>query len=218
MVLSVLPRLECFLYHVRGVFSYNIFKYLLSPFSLFSTFENESESRSVMSNSLRPHGLYIPWNSPGQNTGVFPFTRGIFPTQGLNPGLPHCRQILYQLSYQGSPIIPRSPIIPSRSPSGTPINAGPFNTVTEVSEIVFDSFHSLLCSVAVSSTTLSFSSLIHSSASVILLLIPSSIFFHFSYYIVHLCSFLKSSNSLLNFVPPSFLLVKESTALVNKGH
>ena len=164
-----------------------------------------------MSNSLRPHGLYIPWNSPGRNIGVFPFARGIFPTQGLNPGLPHCRRILYQLSYQGSPIIP------SRSPSGTPINAGPLNTVTEVSEIVFDSFHSLLCSVAVSSTTLSSSSLIHSSASVILLLIPSSIFFHFSYYIVHLCSFFKSS-SLLNFVPPSFLLVKESTALVNKGH
>ena len=34
---------------------------------------------------------------------AFPFSRGIFPTQGLNPGLPHCRQILYQLSYEGSP-------------------------------------------------------------------------------------------------------------------
>ena len=34
---------------------------------------------------------------------AFPFSRGIFPTQGLNPGLLHCRQILYQLSYQGSP-------------------------------------------------------------------------------------------------------------------
>ena len=30
--------------------------------------------------------------------------QGIFPTQGLNPGLLHCRQILYQLSYKGSPI------------------------------------------------------------------------------------------------------------------
>ena len=29
------------------------------------------------------------------------FAKGILPTQGLNPGLPHCRQILYQLSYQG---------------------------------------------------------------------------------------------------------------------
>ena len=31
----------------------------------------KSESRSVLSDSLRPHGLYSPWNSPGQNTGVF---------------------------------------------------------------------------------------------------------------------------------------------------
>ena len=33
-----------------------------------------------------------------------PSSRGIFPTQGSNPGLPHCRQILYCLSYQGSPL------------------------------------------------------------------------------------------------------------------
>ena len=35
---------------------------------------------------------------------TFPFSRGIFPTQGSNPGLPHCRWILYQLSYQVSPL------------------------------------------------------------------------------------------------------------------
>ena len=63
-----------------------------------------SESLSVMSNSLWPHGLYSPRNSPGQNIGVrsLSLLQGIFPTQGSNPGLPHCRQILYQLSYQGS--------------------------------------------------------------------------------------------------------------------
>ena len=46
-----------------------------------------------------------PWNSPGQNTGVgsLSLVQGMFPTPGLNPGLPHCRQIPYQLSYQGSP-------------------------------------------------------------------------------------------------------------------
>ena len=73
-------------------------------------FYNESsrlktESRSAVSDSLRPHGLYSPWNSPGQNTGVggFSLLQGIFPTQGSNPGLPHCRQILYQLIHQGSP-------------------------------------------------------------------------------------------------------------------
>ena len=69
--------------------------------------ESESESCSVMSDSLQPHGLYSPWNSPGQNTGVgsLSLLQGIFPTQGVNPGLPHCRQILYQLSPKGSPRI-----------------------------------------------------------------------------------------------------------------
>ena len=61
-----------------------------------------SESHSVVSNSLQPHGLYSPWNSPGQNTGVgsCSLLQGIFPTQGWNPGLPHCRQILHQLSHK----------------------------------------------------------------------------------------------------------------------
>ena len=59
-----------------------------------------------MSESLQPHELYSPWNSPGQNTGVgsLSFLQGIFTTQGLNPGRPHCRQTLYQLSHKGSPI------------------------------------------------------------------------------------------------------------------
>ena len=66
-----------------------------------------SESHSVVPDSLRPHGLYSPWNSPGQNTGVSSLSllQGIFPTQGSNPGFPHCRRILYQLSYKGSPRI-----------------------------------------------------------------------------------------------------------------
>ena len=70
-------------------------------------YENESENCSVMSDSLGPHGLYSPQNSPGQNNGVgsLSFLQGIFPTQGLNPGLPHCRRILYQLSHKGSPQI-----------------------------------------------------------------------------------------------------------------
>ena len=46
------------------------------------------------------HGILCPWNSPGKNTGVgcHALLQGIFPTQGWNSGLPHCRQILYQLS------------------------------------------------------------------------------------------------------------------------
>ena len=60
-------------------------------------------SCSVVSDSLRPHGLYSLWNSPGQNTGVgsLSLLQGIFPTQGSNPGLLHRRWILYQLSHQG---------------------------------------------------------------------------------------------------------------------
>ena len=60
-----------------------------------------------MSDSLRPHGLYSPWNSLGQNTGVgsLSLLQGIFPIQGSSPGLPYCKQILYQLSHKGSPRI-----------------------------------------------------------------------------------------------------------------
>ena len=54
--------------------------------------------------TLQPHGLHRPWNSPGQNTGMGSLSlhQGIFPTQGSNPGLLHCRRILYCLSHQGS--------------------------------------------------------------------------------------------------------------------
>ena len=60
-----------------------------------------------MSDTLWLHGLYSPWNSPSQNTGVcsHPLLQQIFLTQELNQGLLHCRQILYQLSYQGSPFL-----------------------------------------------------------------------------------------------------------------
>ena len=66
---------------------------------------NESESCLVVSDSVWPHGLYSPWHFPGQNTGVGSLSclQGIFPTQGSNPGLPHCWWILYQLSHKGSP-------------------------------------------------------------------------------------------------------------------
>ena len=65
---------------------------------------SKSESHSVASDSLLLHRLYDPWNSPGQNTGAgsHSLVQVIFPNQGLNPGLLHWRQILYQLSHQGS--------------------------------------------------------------------------------------------------------------------
>ena len=66
-------------------------------------------SRSVVSDSLRPHRLQLPRllcprNFPGNNTGAgcHALLHRIFLTQGLNPGLPHCRQILYHLNHQGN--------------------------------------------------------------------------------------------------------------------
>ena len=69
---------------------------------------HESERKWKLLSRVRlfaTHGLYSPWNSPGQNTGVGSpsFLQKIFPTQGSNPGLLHCRWILYKLSHQGSP-------------------------------------------------------------------------------------------------------------------
>ena len=64
-----------------------------------------------MSDSVRPHGLQPtrllrPWDFPGKSTGVgcHFLLQGIFLTQGLNPGLLYCRQMLYRLSHQGSPL------------------------------------------------------------------------------------------------------------------
>ena len=104
------------LWHVTVKRKWLIFHHRIQPFFpasqhalivtlLFFTTLSESESCSVVSDSLRPHGLYSPWNSPGQNTGVgsLSLLQGIFPIQESNQGLLHCRRILYQPSYQGSP-------------------------------------------------------------------------------------------------------------------
>ena len=68
------------------------------------------QSRSVVSDSLQPCGLLParllrPWDSPGKNNGVgsHSLLQGIFPVQGSNSGLSHCRQILYHQNHHGSP-------------------------------------------------------------------------------------------------------------------
>ena len=80
----------------------------LSQF-LLTLKKSESVSQLVVSDSLQPHRLwpamlFCPWNSPGKKSrvGNLSFRHGIL-TQGSNPGLLHCRQILYHLSHQGSP-------------------------------------------------------------------------------------------------------------------
>ena len=84
---------------------------------------------------MRPHGLYSPQNSPGQNTGVnsLSLLQGIFPTQESNPDLPHCRWILYQLSHKGSPRTLEWVAYPfcsissqARNPTGVDFTAGRF--------------------------------------------------------------------------------------------
>ena len=86
-----------------GIFSYCSYNKLPQS-KWLKTPQSARESQSVMSDSLWPHGLYSPCNSPGQNTGVgsCSLLQGIFPTQRSSADLPHCRQILYQLSHQGS--------------------------------------------------------------------------------------------------------------------
>ena len=92
--------------------SFPLFNLHIDPTSIFSKciyyawFKNEScavLSCSVVSDShgLQPARLLCPWDSLGKNTGVacHALLQGNFLTQGLNPGLPHCRQILYYLSH-----------------------------------------------------------------------------------------------------------------------
>ena len=79
----------------------------IHTFSPNKYMKSESVSFSVVSNSLRPHGLYparllCPWDSLGKNTGVDYHSppQRIFATQGLNPDLLHCKWILHRLTFR----------------------------------------------------------------------------------------------------------------------
>ena len=76
---------------------------------------------------------YSPWNSPGQNTGVgsHSLLQGTFTTQWSNPGLLHCRQILYQLSHKGSPRILEWVGSPFSSESSRPKNRTGFSGIAD---------------------------------------------------------------------------------------
>ena len=82
-------------------------KYNFQQFTGFKIWgKSESGSGSVKSYSLQPYrleppSLLCPWDTPGKNIGVYShfFLQGIFPSQGLNLGLPHCRQMLHCLSH-----------------------------------------------------------------------------------------------------------------------
>ena len=88
--------LECKLYESRNNFIYN-----------YMIVKSHSRVRLFATPWTVAHQAPSPWDFPGMNTGVgcHFLLQGIFPTQGLKLGLPHCRQTFYRLSYQGSPII-----------------------------------------------------------------------------------------------------------------
>ena len=89
----------------------------------------ESDGHSVMSGSLWPHGLWParllwPWKSPAKNTkvGSLSLLHGVSLIKALNPGRPHCRQILYHLSHLwvGSVLVSQSSLTLC-----DPVNCGP---------------------------------------------------------------------------------------------
>ena len=86
--------------------------------------KSESESRSVMSSSLWPHRFIqsMEFSRPESWSGLLSLLQRIFPTQGWKPGLPHCRQILYQLSHEESPRILECIAYPFSSRSSWPRN------------------------------------------------------------------------------------------------
>ena len=82
---------------------------VLKPTSCVCMHAQSFQSCPTLCNPMdcSPPGSSVHGDSPGKNTGVgcHALLQRIFPTQGSNPGLPHCRQILYQLSHQGTPSI-----------------------------------------------------------------------------------------------------------------
>ena len=99
-------------FSVHGILQARILQWVAIPFSRGSSQHRNQTQVSFIAGRFftvwttreAQLGLYSPRNSPGQNTGVgnCSLRQGIFPTQGSNPGLLHCRRILYQLSHQGS--------------------------------------------------------------------------------------------------------------------
>ena len=79
-----------------------------------------------------PPGSSVHGDSPGKNTGVgnHALLQGLFPIQGLNPGLPHCRRLLYHLTHQGSPRILEWVACPSSRGSSWPRNQTRVSCIT----------------------------------------------------------------------------------------
>ena len=116
----------------------NINKLDLINLKIFSTATNDKwKSLSCVRLFVTP---YSPWSSPGQSTevGSLPLLQGIFPTQGLNPGLPHCRWIIYQLSHKGSPA--KETINKIRQPTEWKIICANYETNKELISRIYEQF------------------------------------------------------------------------------
>ena len=117
---------------VHGILQARMLEWVAIPFSRGSSQPRDQTRVTCLAGRFfttvppgKPHSLYVcagslfatPWTMALQAPLCMEFSRqeywsglpypppGIFPTQGSNPGLPHCRQILYHLSHQGSPRI-----------------------------------------------------------------------------------------------------------------
>ena len=112
--------------HCTRTLSHFLSLFQLHDFIIFLSQTRRDEARMKwnkvkVAQSCTTHS---PWDSPGQNTGVgsLSLLQGIFPTQELNLGLPHCRRILYQLSHKGSLTILQWVAYPFSSRSPWPRN------------------------------------------------------------------------------------------------
>ena len=83
---------------IHGIFQAKVLEWGATAFSRGSS---QPRDRTLQADSLSAEPPEKPKNT---GVGSLSLLQGIFPTQGLNPGLLHCRQILYQLSHQGSPV------------------------------------------------------------------------------------------------------------------
>ena len=124
----------------------NIFLLFSAP--CFPLYEGENEVTQSCP-TLRPHGptrLLHPWDFLGKNTGVgcHFLLQEIFPTQGSNPGLPHCRQALYCLSYQE---IYDCPVIYLPNRNGCWWSPGLFSVFTITMSATIKNFVPILLSV-----------------------------------------------------------------------
>ena len=129
-----------FLYFYFNIFEFYYFpahSFIQHPSCAVLCLVTQSCPTLCKSMDCSPPGSSVHGDSLGKNTGVgcHALLQGVFSTQGLNPGLPHCRQILYHLSHWGNPRILEWVAYPfsrgsswSRNQTGVSCTAGEFFT------------------------------------------------------------------------------------------